>query len=322
VPLHLLEVMLKFALAVTLEKFRFESFRFVTETDWLGLLLPTAPFPKLRLLEERLTADVPVPERFTAWGLFTASSVNASVPFREPRATGEKVTLTVHVEPAAKLVPHVLLRIAKSPVVAIAVKLSRVFFRFVTLTDFVELVLPIAKDPKFRLFTDSVTGAIPVPVRPTVCELMTGLLSFTVIVPVLEPNAAGEYAMSSVQFAPAASVLGNEAHVPPTWAKSWPRLMLLIVNGVVWAFVMVSVFAALVVPRAWLPKAREAGLNVMGLMPVPVSVTDWGLVFALWTIVSTDVRLPRAKGVNVTLMLQLLPGPSVLGLIGQLPLHE
>lgn len=40
---------------------------------------------------------------------------------------------------------------------------------------------------------------------------------------------------------------------------------------------------------------------------------------ALWVTVNVAVRLPNAEGVNVTLMLQLFPAPSVLGLIGQFP---
>lgn len=50
-----------------------------------------------------------------------------------------------------------------------------------------------------------------------------------------------------------------------------------------------------------------------------MSATDCGLVAALWVTVRVAVRLPNAEGVNVTAMLQLLPGPSVLGLTGQFP---
>jgi hypothetical protein len=54
---------------------------------------------------------------------------------------------------------------------------------------------------------------------------------------------------------------------------------------------------------------------------VPERATDWGLVDALWVTVNVAVRLPKAEGVNVTLMLQLFPAPSVLGLRGQFPLQ-
>lgn len=40
---------------------------------------------------------------------------------------------------------------------------------------------------------------------------------------------------------------------------------------------------------------------------------------AVWVTVIVAVRLPNAEGVNETLMLQLFPAPSVLGLRGQFP---
>ena len=52
---------------------------------------------------------------------------------------------------------------------------------------------------------------------------------------------------------------------------------------------------------------------------MPERATDCGLVDALWVTVKVAVRLPNAEGVNVTVMLQLFPAPSVLGLRGQFP---
>ena len=40
---------------------------------------------------------------------------------------------------------------------------------------------------------------------------------------------------------------------------------------------------------------------------------------ALWVTVIVAVRLPNAEGVNVTVILQLFPAPSVAGLTGQFP---
>jgi len=51
---------------------------------------------------------------------------------------------------------------------------------------------------------------------------------------------------------------------------------------------------------------------------VPERATDCGLVDALWVTVNVALRLPNAEGVNVTVMLQLFPAPSVDGLSGQL----
>ena len=41
-------------------------------------------------------------------------------------------------------------------------------------------------------------------------------------------------------------------------------------------------------------------------VPCPVKLTDWGLLVALWVMVSNPVRVPVAVGVKVTLMVQLL----------------
>ena len=52
--------------------------------------------------------DTPVPAKRTACGLPAALSVMLSVALREPIAEGVKVTLTVHLAPAATLPVHVL----------------------------------------------------------------------------------------------------------------------------------------------------------------------------------------------------------------------
>jgi hypothetical protein len=45
--------------------------------------------------------------------------------------------------------------------------------------------------------------------------------------------------------------------------------------------------------------------------------TVWGLPLALSLMETLALRLPVAEGVKVTLMVQLLPAASVLGLLGQ-----
>ena len=80
--------------------------------------------------------------------------------------------------------------------------------------------------------------------------------------------------------------------------------------------------AALVVPTRRLANFRLVGETVTGAIPVPVRAIDWGLLEALSVAVSDAVRLPKADGVNVTVMLQLSPAPSVFGLIGQFPPQE
>jgi hypothetical protein len=68
-----------------------------------------------------------------------------------------------------------------------------------------------------------------------------------------------------------------------------------------------------------LANVRLVGVNVSGAVPIPDKATDCGLVDELLATVREDMRFPRAEGINVTLMLQLCPPGSVLGLSGQFP---
>jgi hypothetical protein len=65
------------------------------------------------------------------------------------------------------------------------------------------------------------------------------------------------------------------------------------------------------------PKARLVGLNVTvpDDVPVPLSVTDCGLLLAFVTIVSVPLCAPVAVGAKATSMVQLVPAandPDVL----------
>jgi hypothetical protein len=61
--------------------------------------------------------------------------------------------------------------------------------------------------------------------------------------------------------------------------------------------VSVSVFEALVVPSAWLPKARVEEESFTGTTPVPVNAAACGLVLALSVTVRVAASLPRIEGV-------------------------
>lgn len=82
-------------------------------------------------------------------------------------------------------------------------------------------------------------------------------------------------------------------------------------------FVIVSVWAALVVPRGRsLPNASPPGC-MFNSLPVPERLTVCGLPAPLKFTVIVPVRKPMAVGVNVTLMVQPNP-PRANGLKGQL----
>jgi hypothetical protein len=92
--------------------------------------------------------------------------------------------------------------------------------------------------------------------------------------------------------------------------------MLVMVKFAFPVLVSVTPRDALEVFRDWLPKATLVAERLTtGPVPVPVRLTDcWLPVTSLLLSVMTKeaVRLPAAKGVNVTLNVQLLPDASVL----------
>ena len=72
-------------------------------------------------------------------------------------------------------------------------------------------------------------------------------------------------------------------------------------------------------PICRLANVRLPADSETGGIPVPERATESGLFLAVSVTVSVAVRLPRAGGVNVTVMLQLCLTPRVLGLRGQFP---
>ena len=223
-----------------------------------------------------------------------ALSVKVSVPLIEPVAVGENVTPTVQFAPPAMLVPHVLLAMAKFALTAMLVKLSVALSAFVNVTVFVELVLPAATVPKLRLAAESVTGAPPVPDKLTTCGLVTAL-SVNVSVPAAEPSDAGVNVTPTVQLAPAPMLAPQ---VLLAMAKFAVTAMLEKLSATLRRFVNVTVFAALVLPTATVPKLRLAGERETGALPVPARLTVW--MPALSVIVSVPDAEPTTVGVNET----------------------
>ena len=170
---------------------------------------PTATTPKFNALADSVTAALPVPLRLTFCGLFEALSVKVSVPLAAPVAVGVNVTPTAQLAPAARLVPQVLLEIAKGPLIPTLEMVRAVLWRLVRVTVTAALVLPTATVPKFNELADRVTGELellPVPLRLTVCGLFPAL-SVKVSVPVAAPVAVGVNVTPTLQLAPAATLV-------------------------------------------------------------------------------------------------------------------
>jgi hypothetical protein len=76
-------------------------------------------------------------------------------------------------------------------------------------------------------------------------------------------------------------------------------------------FFTVTDEAALFRPIASLPKESEVGLTVTAAIPVPLSATVWGLLLALSVTFRLPLRTPRARGVKVIEIVQVLPAARV-----------
>lgn len=91
----------------------------VRVTDFAPLVLPTATEPQTSEVGETVTLPVavavPVPESETARAVELSLPVMLKVAEREPVAAGEKRTLAVQLEEAARLAPQVVDDTEKSP---------------------------------------------------------------------------------------------------------------------------------------------------------------------------------------------------------------
>src|SRR2546423_549832 len=85
--------------------------------------------------------EPPVPESDTVCGLLASESVSVSVPVRVPPAVGVKVTLTVQLAPAARLLPQLLL-CEKSPLVAMELNVTAPAVSLVAVTVLAALLVP------------------------------------------------------------------------------------------------------------------------------------------------------------------------------------
>src|SRR5581483_7284702 len=135
-------------------------------------------------------------------------------------------------------------------------------------------------------------GARPVPVRVKICGL-PGASSTTVTLPVRLPPAVGVNVIVIVQLAPTAS----EAPQLFVCAKSPVAMMLVIFNGALPVFVIVTLWGPLVVLINWGTgkfNTDPPEKVTLGAIPVPVRGTICGLPVASSENVRVPVRAPIA----------------------------
>jgi hypothetical protein len=191
---------------------------------------PMVVLANVRLAGETVTGVTPVPERVTVCGLFAALSVNVNVPPAAPKAVGVNETPMVQVAPALMLAPQVSEATAKGPLATMLEKLSWIFSWFVNVIVLLALTFPMATLERLSVLAESVTGAMPVPVRLTDRGLLLALWVM-VNVPVWAATAVGVNAMSRVQLVPPGKVAGFKGQVPPVCVKGPVRETLLIVRA-------------------------------------------------------------------------------------------
>jgi len=97
--------------------------KFVRITAWAGLVDPTPWLGNCRLVGDRDTLEIPVPDRVTVCGLVFASSKIVSVPAMLPVVEGVNVTLMTQVPLGAIGVVHALA--AKAAGVAVILLMFR-----------------------------------------------------------------------------------------------------------------------------------------------------------------------------------------------------
>jgi len=152
-----------------------------------------------------------------------------------------------------------------------------------------------------------ISGAIPVPVTDTVCDT-AGSVTWMLNDDVFCPCAIGENVMATLQDAPAAKV---EEQVG-TAVNGAPILKPAKLNAASPVFVIVTVWAALVVPINWVPNPiLEGDTESTGATPFPVTgrVCD-ASGDATITLRFADA-VPRVVGKNETLIEQLAPAVTV-----------
>jgi hypothetical protein len=77
--------------------------------------------------------------------------------------------------------------------------------------------------------------------------------------------------------------------------------------------------AVVLIPNLTLPNVRLVFVMVKPAMPAPLSVTCCGLVVALSKIIRVALCAPSAAGVNVTPIVQMVLGATVMGIAPQVP---
>jgi hypothetical protein len=247
-----------------------------------------------------------VPVSVIICGLSAELSVSVIVAARDPAAVARNVTERLQFDPAATLLPQLLLAMAKSPGFppprTVLEILSAPVPELVTVTDCAADVTPILPEPKLRDDADNVAVGTPTPVPDSVtCCGLPLALSVTVKTAERVPAAVASNVTEMLQL-PAAATLPAQLLVV---AKSPAFVPVIAMPEMVRvpdpALLSVTDCAAEVTPILPLPKLSALGDTEADATPtpVPLKATVCGLLVALSVKTRLAERDPAAPGSNV-----------------------
>src|SRR5208283_2152773 len=204
-------------------------------------------------------AGRPVPDRATVCGLPGAASLMEIPAVCDPAVTGANVTLTVQLPAAGKELPQVLVSVKSepsAPVTSMLLMFSEALPVFTSRMPAAALLVPAVCGAKFnRLGYAAKKGPFtPVPLRGMASGLIL-VLSVTVMVPDSRPVAVGVKVTVTAQWAPIARLAPQSL----VWLKFPVAAMLATLILTLLGLLIVTVWAALVLPTPWEPKFSEAG---------------------------------------------------------------
>ena len=235
---------------------------------------------------------------------------------RVPDAAGLKTTLAVQFAPATRVEPQVVEESTKSaalvPAIATLLMETVELCALVSITDCAALVDPTAVLANERLPGLGVRlfAATPRPVRATVCGLLVPV-SVNCSVADRFPVVVGAKTIVAVQLPDAARVVPQVlAEITKSPGLVPPTAMLLMVIELVPLLVSVTDFGPPLPPTATKVQFNAVGDTVADEVPpdpVPVRLTDCGLLVALSVNCNAAVRVPGAVGLKTTVAEQAPP---------------